>query len=542
VRGVLRPLGLLVTAALLLLAGGSGLHLLGVRHHESARRAEAKAPHGADSATFQSAAEGSSRGSRRTTSRAANGAAPAVPAAQGTEAWRLTKPADHAQIEGYATASSGLPGTRVGLRVSTAAPTFRVQAYRVGWYRGGTGRLTWSSPALRGGRQAKPQFQSVRMRTVVAPWRTNVTVETSGWEPGAYVFKLVASSGWQSLIPYVVTSPSAVGKVALVAPVTTWQAYNDWGGYDLYTAPPGRKRSLAVSFDRPYPAPGANQMMFGVVPVVVLAERLHLPLAYFTNVDLDRDPAALTGARAYVSLGHDEYWTAGMRSEVQRALGSGTNLAFLGANTMYWQIRLGPSATGPRRMIVGYKVDAGSDPVGRRDPQLSTGRFRDLPKPEPEAQLTGLQYECFPVDAPYRVVSPHWWGFAGTGVRYGAQFGHLVGVEADRAYPRRFTPQTLEVLSDVRFSCLGVETDANSAYYTAPSGAGVFATGTLRWTCALDGHCSPCWLPARTVRFVRHVTSTVLTAFATGPAGRQHPAHPNLERWHLSPRNFVPAS
>ena len=59
-------------------------------------------------------------------------------------------------------------------------------------------------------------------------------VPTTGWAPGLYVFKLRASSGWQAQVPYVVTSPSARDRVALVFPVTTWQAYNDWGGYSLY--------------------------------------------------------------------------------------------------------------------------------------------------------------------------------------------------------------------------------------------------------------------------------------------------------------------
>ena len=40
-------------------------------------------------------------------------------------------------------------------------------------------------------------------------------------------------------MPYVVTSPSAAGTVALVAPITTWQAYNAWGGYSLYAGANG---------------------------------------------------------------------------------------------------------------------------------------------------------------------------------------------------------------------------------------------------------------------------------------------------------------
>ena len=44
-------------------------------------------------------------------------------------------------------------------------------------------------------------------------------------------------------MPYVVSSPTAAGTVALVAPVTTWQAYNAWGGYSLYEGPAGDREA-----------------------------------------------------------------------------------------------------------------------------------------------------------------------------------------------------------------------------------------------------------------------------------------------------------
>ena len=50
------------------------------------------------------------------------------------------------------------------------------------------------------------------------------------------MLKLRTGSGFETHVPYVVSSPSAAGTVALVAPVTTWQAYNRWGGYSLYRA------------------------------------------------------------------------------------------------------------------------------------------------------------------------------------------------------------------------------------------------------------------------------------------------------------------
>ena len=235
----------------------------------------------------------------------------------GSDDWRMRHPATEGQLEAYTTAASGTPGTEVGLKVSTTEAWYRVLAFRIGSYDGGTGTLVWRSSRLPGEQQAAPTFAAYATRTVVAPWRQSVSVDTDGWSPGFYVFLLRTGSGWEQQVPYVVSSPSALGTVALVAPVTTWQAYNAWGGYSLYEGPPGDRRSWAVSFDRPYEGVGGlNDYHKAVVPLVVRAEALGVPLSYFANVDLHGAPDRLEGARGYVSMGHDEYWTPGMRHAV----------------------------------------------------------------------------------------------------------------------------------------------------------------------------------------------------------------------------------
>jgi N,N-dimethylformamidase beta subunit-like, C-terminal len=65
---------------------------------------------------------------------------------------------------------------------------------------------------------------------VVAPWRPSLALPTAGWPPGSYLLRLDASSGAQQYVPLVIRSPSAAGRVVLVQPTTTYQAYNLWGG------------------------------------------------------------------------------------------------------------------------------------------------------------------------------------------------------------------------------------------------------------------------------------------------------------------------
>ena len=65
---------------------------------------------------------------------------------------------------------------------------------------------------------------------------------TDDWPAGAYLLKLAADSGGQRYVPVTVRSPSCAGKVVLKACVQTWQAYNVWGGYNLYKGPNGALR------------------------------------------------------------------------------------------------------------------------------------------------------------------------------------------------------------------------------------------------------------------------------------------------------------
>ncbi len=314
----------------------------------------------------------------------------------------------------------------------------------------------------------------------------------------------------------------------------TWEAYNAWGGRSLYDGGGSfAGRSYAVSFDRPYDDFfGAGRFPPFDAPVVRLAERIGLPLAWATDYDVAEHPALLRGATAIVIGGHEEYWTGAMWDRVRAAVAAGTNLAVLGANTAYWRVRLADGTADGARVVVGTK-DASLDPLARSDPSGATARFRDGPGPRDEEGLTGMRYDCFPADAPWTVTDPGWWGYAGTGVRRGEQLPALVGPESDRVYPSPDRPRPMTVIGYSRFFCgPGHPTAQTGVYWVAHSGAGVFAAGTMRWACALGDRCPK--VPDSTVlHVVRQVTTTVLRAFASPRAGATHPATDTVNRYWL---------
>ena len=455
----------------------------------------------------------------------------------GTSEWVIRHLGAEHEIEGYAGRASILAGESLPLFVSTTARGFTATAYRLGWYQGHGARQVWKSRAVRGGAQRTAAVAD-GTNTVTTDWDPLLQVPTDDWPPGAYLVRLDADSGAQRYVPVTVRSPSCAGKVVLKACVPTWQAYNTWGGYDLYQGPNGAyaDRSLVVSLDRPYHGNGAGLFLTYERNVVKLAEFLTtrpggLDLAYVTSMDLHADPHLLDGASALVSMGHDEYWSPQERAHVTAARDQGVNLAFLGANAMFRRTRLQPSALGDAREVVCYKSDYRADPEYAKDPSEVTSDWRSAPNSDPESSLIGTLYEGYPVDAPFVVSSPSSWVYHGTGVRAGASFPHLVGVEYDRVNPAYPVQRPIEVLSHSPLTCAGVASFGDSAYYTHRGGAGVYNSGTMRWVEAIYGD-APHGIGGATPAFVRGVTANVLRAFAQGPAAERYPAHDNLTATH----------
>jgi hypothetical protein len=164
-----------------------------------------------------------------------------------------------------------------------------------------------------------------------------------------------------------------------------------------------------------------------------------------------------------------------------------------------------------------------------KDNSETTQDWRDPPDPRPESALTGVFYECNPVSAAYVVYDAGNWIFAGTGARDGTSFPGLVGPEYDRVNPSVPVPRPIQVLAHSPLTCNGASSNADSAYYTVPSGAGVFAAGTMRWVCSLDRTCGH-GVDRAGERFTDIATTNLLRVFAAGPAARVHPAQDNLSR------------
>jgi hypothetical protein len=466
----------------------------------------------------------------------------------GTVDWIVTDHQVPRCIEGFADVTSAVAGTDVTVFVNTVARHFHVEAYRMGYYQGLGGRLVWTSDEVAGVQQPPPAV-TPGVNTVRCNWEPSlsVPVETT-WPPGAYLLKLVGDFGEQQYIPLCVRDDASTAAYVVQHSVTTWQAYNLWGGYSLYNgltagglsfgqSTEGKNydnRSRIVSFDRPYSqdwAQGASDFMGNEFPLIFQMEGLGLDVTYWTDVDFHERPELLAQHRCLFSLGHDEYWSMAMRNGAVQALDLGVNFGFLGANACYRQIRLEPSPLGPDRLEVCYK-SAAEDPLYGIDDAVVTGpEWVAPPTSWPECQLIGSMYEDVGADADLVVADPNGWIWAGTGVTEGQKIPNVVQGEYDRFDSSLPGPRNVEILAHSPVVNRGPGRFSDVTWYTAFGGGGVFATGNAAWvnklaqTTAFPDNIVPAAIPGVTEILLR-VMENVYARLGIGPADE-----PSIANW-----------
>jgi hypothetical protein len=423
--------------------------------------------------------------------------------------------------------------------VSSAAPTYRMTIYRMGWY-GGAGARKMMSVTLQGSKQPMPT-PDPRTGLIECNWAESFRLtipsgsDKTDWATGVYLAKLTPSSGTQSYIVFVVRDDSSPSTYVFQCAVDTYQAYNNWGGKSLYTF--NSDNSVAarkVSFNRPYRRQafvdaGSGQFMNYELYFLRFLEREGYDVSYITNIDVHENAGLLLNHRAYLAVGHDEYWSYEMRAGVQAARANGVNLGFFGGDQAHWQIRLEPSRAGDaNRTIVGYKDNAASEDPFALDGDPSNDKFitirwHDLltsygvhdPVAQAENSLVGVMWHANPVAGDVIVSNASHWVYANTGVVNGTRLRGLLGYETSSVVDNGFSPKGLEILANspdpAGFSQMTT--------YTASSGAVVFSTGTIQWAWGLDD-----WGDLGLVNAAaQQITRNVLSRFAGGDPSLQAP-------------------
>ena len=256
-------------------------------------------------------------------------------------------------VTGYCWPQSAGAGEQVGLHVSSSGGRpVRVEVARVGASR----EVVFSAPAVAADEHETPRDAASKG----CGWPVALTVDVDpAWRSGYYevVMEIDVGEKVRRDRAFFVVRPSPGTRIVVALATNTWHAYNDFGGPNLYTG------GTHVAMQRPmaagylYKPPGKGRRVTGTgapdpqnaahvgyiqlnhlsgyagsagwpdweLPFIEWAEREGFEIGVCTNADLEEHPEVLDGASLYLSVGLDEYWSAGMRDTVEALPPRATN-------------------------------------------------------------------------------------------------------------------------------------------------------------------------------------------------------------------------
>ena len=148
------------------------------------------------------------------------------------------------QIEGFATQISTNAGQTVSFKIDTASSGYTLDIYRLGYYGGNGARLVTTMHHSGAANQPNPIFNDPTNTVDAGNWSvTDSWAIPSTAVSGVYFAKLTTDTGnFQNMIPFIVRNDGTTSDILFQTSDTTWEAYNPWGGYNLYQGPGGRSR------------------------------------------------------------------------------------------------------------------------------------------------------------------------------------------------------------------------------------------------------------------------------------------------------------
>jgi hypothetical protein len=323
--------------------------------------------------------------------------------------WQVSGVGD-TSIQGFATSMSVNLGQTESFKVQTTASSWHIDILRLGYYGGDGARLiaTNIQPSA-----PQPQTQPSCLSdastglidcgnwAVSASWTVPTTAVS-----GLYMAELVRNdTGGKSQIPFVVRDDASHSDILYQTSDQTWEAYNTWGGNSLYqcagaqppapfasdtkpVCPPGNPQgyqgAFAVSYNRPWHTAlddnGESWLFNAEFPMIEFLEKNGYDVSYTSESDVDANGSLLLNHKAFLSSGHDEYWSANQRANVTYARDHGVSLAFFSGNEVFWKTRWLPSIDGSNtsyRTLVTYKETHFNAPTDPQDPGTWTGTWED---------------------------------------------------------------------------------------------------------------------------------------------------------------------
>lgn len=413
-------------------------------------------------------------------------------------------------IEGYCSRQSLLAGETVDIMVSAfPARKFHLEIFRLGYYRGRGARLMADVGIFSAKTQPTPKPGDKHIHECRWEPATQLKIPAD-WPSGVYLGRMTtipetaAEAYWQSYVIFIVRDERPA-DILFQCSDNTWQAYNRWpNNYSIYTHLKGGQGPWAdVSFDRPYGREaqyeaivndpltvGAGEFLPFEFPLAYWLEEQGYDVSYCSNSDMLTPDRGLK-CKAFLSVGHDEYWDIRQFRSVERMRDAGVNLLFLSGNSVCWVTPFRASWDGRANRIIFRGGPYGAENEYAKNRQKDHGPF---PEHGPDEGLLMGARNVEPVNGggDWICTQPDHWIFAGTGMKKGDRIPGLIGWEY-HGQPANIPG--LEVVGDGTAWVVGDQPQQwASTIYPGPKGNFVFNAATIFWSQGLShppGHTLP---------------------------------------------------
>jgi hypothetical protein len=423
------------------------------------------------------------------------------------------------RLLGYVWPKWARSGDSIQFRVHAAAP-YKLELWRYGLRKERVRSLGWfDNHGPRAAMQTLPDGHFVERGVA---WDNGFGIHRQfvrAPEPGGlYYFHAKAETGDFFSFPLVVAPAKPRARIAVLASTNTWNAYNPFGGRSNYIMaarmidfpivnakadlPRYRLANYGewtssdtfdpLSFDRPEPynhvpenaectdsMPGRQSSHLAPAEWRLLGwlDREGFPCDLYADYQLHSGALDLSAYRMLILGAHPEYWSAEMYQTVKKwVFERGGKLLYLGGNGLNCRVELLDNGAALRCL--------------NQWPAGFESRFHH--QVESEANLLGVVYSdpgAF-TSAPYEVLEPDHWIFAGTHLKRGDTFGTPTlhercpdgasGHETDKISPS--SPKNIVLLAKGQNPDNG---GAHLTFFQTPSGGAVFSAGSITYPAAL---------------------------------------------------------
>lgn len=266
---------------------------------------------------------------------------------------------DYPNVMGFSTKFSYFPGETIEFKIDfnmdCDETLFELHIYRLGYYGGLGGRLIDTIP-LKCMQQKPCYFEEYSRMVDCQNWKISAKYELPEFLPSGVYLAFVKGNPVtsRSYIPFVVKKSwnSFNSDILFKTSDLTWVAYNKFGGWNVYRGNGSfdfSSRAYKASYNRPFlnrlPKPRGqheNFILGSEFPFLFWLEKFGYDVSYVSCFDVEvlaeRGRLQNTYVRTLLSVGHDEYWSPGLRKAFLLARNEGVNLAFFSGNEAYWRI------------------------------------------------------------------------------------------------------------------------------------------------------------------------------------------------------------